>query len=162
MDYLWSPWRYRYVTQEERPGRCFLCELAASEASQDSHNLVLRRAEHNFVVLNRYPYTPGHAMVAPYAHVADLTGSDPAALSEMIELARKLQSALKESYKPQGYNLGINLGRCAGAGVDGHLHLHVLPRWVGDSNFMTVAGEARVLPEDLGTTYGKLLPFFRS
>ncbi len=160
MDYLWSPWRYRYVTEQSGKDRCFLCDLAASDAADDARNLILCRGRHNLVLLNRYPYNPGHVMVAPYAHVADLIDAEPAALTEMMELSRKLQAALKESYKPHGYNLGINLGRCAGAGVEGHLHLHVLPRWNGDSNFMTVAGETRVLPETLEETYRKLSSYF--
>lgn len=161
MDYLSSPWRYGYVTQENRPSECFLCDLAALDGSEDKKHVVLHRARHNLVVLNRFPYNPGHVLVAPYAHVAELTDADPEGLREMMNLARKIQSALKECYQPAGYNLGLNIGRCAGAGVDRHLHLHVLPRWTGDTNFITVVGETRVLPEDLESTYEKLAPFFR-
>ena len=113
-------------------------------------------APHRFVILNRYPYTSGHVMVVPYAHVADLAAADPETLSEMMRIAQRVQVALKTAYHPDGFNLGMNLGRAAGAGVTGHLHLHVLPRWSGDANFMTVVGETRIEPEDLTTTYEKL------
>ena len=161
MDYLWSPWRFRYVSQGSESRGCIFCEKAAADSSQDREHLILFRARSNFVILNLFPYTTGHAMIAPYGHVADLGEIPQGALAEMMELAQKVQTALKVTYRPQGYNLGMNLGRCAGAGVADHLHLHVLPRWTGDSNFMTVIGETRVEPEDLLTTYDKLLPFFR-
>jgi ATP adenylyltransferase len=109
-----------------------------------------------FVILNRYPYTSGHVMVVPYAHVAELRLCSPNDLLEMMELARRVETAFHANYKPDGMNLGMNLGRAAGAGVASHLHLHMLPRWVGDSNFMTVTGETRVHPEELKTTYEKL------
>ncbi len=161
MDYLWSPWRFRYVSQGERCARCLFCEKAAEEASRDRQNLVLHRAQCNFVLLNLFPYTTGHVMIAPYAHKANLDEIEAGVLGEMMQLAQKVHAALKASYKPEGYNLGMNLGKSAGAGVEDHLHLHILPRWTGDSNFMTVIGETRVQPEDLFTTYDKLVAFFR-
>lgn len=161
MDYLWSPWRFRYVSKGAKGAGCFFCQNAAQEASHDRESLILHRARFNFVILNLYPYTTGHAMVAPYAHEADLEDLESAALAEMMELTRKLQGALKATYKPQGYNLGMNLGEAAGAGIADHLHLHILPRWTGDTNFMTVVGETRVQPEDILTTYDKLVGFFR-
>lgn len=160
MDYLWSPWRFRYVSQGEKTSGCVFCEKPAAEVSRDRENLVLHRGRANYVILNLFPYTTGHVMIAPYAHVAMLEGLEAGALAEMMELARKIQMALKAAYKPEGYNLGMNLGACAGAGVAGHLHLHVLPRWVGDTNFMTVVSETRVHPEDLLATYDKLAGFF--
>ena len=111
--------------------------------------------------MNLYPYTVGHAMVVPYAHVAELTETPADTLAEMMALAQQLQRALKDVYHPEGYNLGLNMGRCAGAGVEHHVHMHVLPRWTGDSNFMTVVGETRVEPENLSTTYDKLVGHFR-
>jgi ATP adenylyltransferase len=162
MDILWSPWRFRYVTEAAKSDRCIFCDKAAGDASHDREALILHRARSSFVILNLYPYTPGHTMIAPYDHVGDLSELDAATLQEMMELAQKVQAALKESYHPEGYNLGMNLGKCAGAGVADHLHLHLLPRWSGDSNFMTVIGETRVQPEDLFTTYDKLVTFFRS
>ncbi|MGH9557987.1 MAG: HIT family protein [Bryobacteraceae bacterium] len=156
MDYLWSPWRYRYVSSENAGQECLFCRLAS--AKDDRSEYILLRAERNFVVLNRYPYTSGHLMIAPYAHVASLEEADPETLEENIRLARRMESALKQVYKPEGFNMGLNIGRCAGAGIAGHLHMHLLPRWTGDANFMTTTGETRVLPEDLETTYEKLKP----
>ena len=162
MDYLWSPWRFRYVSQANSSGSCVFCEISAAEPSRDRENLLLYRARSNFILLNRFPYTTGHSMVIPYAHVASLEEVEPPTLVEMMELARRMQSALRDCYHPEGYNLGINMGKCAGAGVADHLHLHLLPRWTGDSNFMTPVAETRVLPEGLLTTYDKLAPYFRS
>jgi ATP adenylyltransferase len=130
------------------------CAKAAS--SDDRANLVVLRGEHNFVLLNLYPYTSGHLMIAPYAHVASLQDADPAALEEMMRLARRADTALRQLYKPDGMNLGMNLGACAGAGVAGHIHMHVLPRWCGDSSFMTTVSETRVLPEELSVTWARL------
>lgn len=160
MDYLWSPWRYRYVSQAGKGKGCLFCAKAALDPAQDRKELVLYRGRLNFVLLNLYPYTTGHVMVAPYAHVAQLDQLSQGELVEMMELAQRLQTSLHKSYNPEGYNLGMNIGKCAGAGVADHLHLHLLPRWIGDSNFMTVVGETRVQPEDLLTTYDKLAAFF--
>ncbi len=161
MDYLWSTWRYQYVSAGAKRDGCLFCEMAALDAARDRERLILHRARFNFVLLNLFPYTTGHVMVAPYAHAANLTDLDAPVLGEMMELARDAQAALRASYNPEGYNLGMNLGKCAGAGVADHLHLHFLPRWNGDTNFMSVIGETRVLPEDLATTYEKLMGFFR-
>jgi ATP adenylyltransferase len=160
MDQLWSPWRYRYVSQVGKGGSCLFCAKAALDPSQDREQLILYRGRDNFILLNLYPYTTGHVLISPYAHVAQLEQLPAEALTEMMQLAQRLESSLKRSYNPEGYNLGMNLGKCAGAGVPDHLHLHVLPRWTGDSNFMTVVGETRVQPEDLLATYDKLAPFF--
>jgi len=162
MDYLWSPWRFRYVSEGVNGDGCIFCERARGDARQDREHLILHRAQNNFVLLNLYPYTTGHTMIAPYAHLASLADLESETLNEMMRLAQRLLTALKASYNPEGFNLGMNLGRCAGAGVADHLHLHVLPRWGGDASFMTVIGETRVLPEDLLTTYDKLVGFFRS
>ena len=147
----------RYVTIE----RGFLGDPLQTDAivpgkEEASAKLIVERGAKNFIVLNRYPYTAGHVMVVPYAHEAELSGVDAATLSEMMLLAQSVQRALAAAYQPEGYNLGMNLGRCAGAGVLGHLHLHVLPRWTGDANFMTTVGETRHLPEDLSQTFDKL------
>jgi ATP adenylyltransferase len=130
------------------------CDKAAS--SDDRANLVVLRADHNFILLNLYPYTSGHLMIAPYAHVASLELADEVALEEMMLLARRATRALRELYKPDGVNLGMNLGACAGAGVAGHIHMHVLPRWCGDASFMTTVAETRVLPEELSVTWERL------
>lgn len=162
MDYLWSPWRFRYVSQPVETGGCVFCEKSAADPSHDRENLLLYRGRSNFILLNLFPYTTGHSMVIPYAHVASLEDVESAALAEMMELAQRLQGALRNCYHPEGYNLGMNLGKCAGAGVADHLHLHVLPRWTGDSSFVTTVGETRILPEDLLATYDKLAPYFSS
>jgi len=158
MDRLWSPWRYQYVSQAPEQPACIFCEHAA--ATQDEQNYVLHRARFNFVLLNLYPYTNGHLMIAPYRHVPDLVGTPAETLAEMMKLAQAAEAALRAEYHPEGINVGFNLGRCAGAGVAGHLHLHMLPRWFGDTSFMTVIGETRVLPEDLRATYQKLRKHF--
>jgi ATP adenylyltransferase len=154
MDFLWTPWRYRYVADASKDQGCIFCDALA--AADDAKTLIVFRGQKNFIILNRFPYTTGHVMVVPYAHVGELTACDAETLAEMMRLAQRVEAALETAYHPQGYNLGMNLGRSAGAGVTGHLHLHVLPRWGGDTNFMTVVAETRVQPEDLSTTYDKL------
>jgi len=161
MDQLWTPWRFTYVTQGVKGEGCIFCNKAATPRARDRDELILYRGRFNFAILNLYPYTTGHSMIVPYAHVAELGAVDRDTLSEMMDLARDLEAALAKAYHPDGYNLGMNLGKVAGAGVADHLHLHVLPRWAGDTNFMTVVGETRVHPEDLLTTYDKLLGAFR-
>jgi ATP adenylyltransferase len=162
MDYLWSPWRFRYVSEGVKADGCAFCEMIRREPAYDRDSYILQRARLNFVFLNLYPYATGHILVAPYRHVPYLGDLDGESLTEMISLARNVERALAAVYHAEGYNLGMNLGKCAGAGVADHLHLHFLPRWVGDTNFMSVVGETRVLPEDLPTTYDKLAPFFRN
>jgi ATP adenylyltransferase len=155
-DYIWTPWRYQYmeqVTSGKQPD-CIFCDAAARK--DDENTLVVYRGEKVFVILNRYPYTSGHAMVVPYAHVAELNLCSSDALCEMMRLAQRLETVYKQNYKPDGMNLGMNIGRAAGAGVAGHIHLHTLPRWFGDSNFMSVVGETRLHPEELSTTYTRL------
>jgi ATP adenylyltransferase len=154
VDYLFTPWRYRYVAEAGKDNRCIFCDALA--ANDDARRLILLRGRKNFIILNLFPYTTGHSMVVPYSHVSDLSGCDAETLTEMMQFAQRLESALERTYHPQGYNLGMNLGRCAGAGVTGHVHLHVLPRWNGDSSFMTTVAETRLHPEELSETYGKL------
>jgi ATP adenylyltransferase len=160
MDILWSPWRFRYVSEGVNAEGCIFCQMIEAGPSHDGENLILHRGRLNLVVLNRFPYTTGHTMIAPYAHVASLSDLDGQTLGEMMELAQRVHAALEKTYHPEGYNLGMNLGRCAGAGVADHVHLHLLPRWTGDSSFMTVIGETRVEPEDLPTVYEKLAGYF--
>lgn len=161
MEYLWSPWRFRYISGADQPGQCVFCKLAGGDPGRDSENLILHRGRFNFIVLNLYPYTTAHALVVPYAHVAQLVELQAESMAEMMEMAQRLNSSIAAAYRPEGYNLGMNIGKAAGAGVADHLHLHFLPRWFGSSNFITVVGETRVLPEDLNTTYAKLASFFR-
>lgn len=158
MDRLWSPWRYRYVSTCGGAEGCIFCDKPA--AGQDEENLIVYRGQHCYVLLNLYPYTNGHLMIAPFAHEAELDRLSPEAAMEMMALAQQAVAHLKAVYKPHGLNVGMNLGECAGAGVAGHLHLHILPRWVGDANFMTVVAETRVMPEDLSETYRKLKAAF--
>ena len=159
MDYLWSPWRYRYVVEGMRSDGCVFCKIGA-DPSQDAKNFVLRRARFNFILLNLFPYTTAHTLIAPYSHIATLSGLQEEALKEMSVLSRDVEKALQSGYQPQGFNMGMNLGKCAGAGIADHLHLHFVPRWNGDTNFMSVTSETRVLPEDLSRTYARLLPLF--
>lgn len=159
MDYLWTPWRYSYIAQVGETVECVFCAAAGAQA--DDHDLlVVHRALHNYIILNRYPYTSGHVMVVPKRHVATLQDLDPEALVELIQLARDTEKRLRQVYRPDGFNLGMNIGRSAGAGIAAHLHLHVLPRWYGDANFMTVVGETRVVPEDLEITWQRLRAAF--
>jgi ATP adenylyltransferase len=159
LDRLWTPWRYDYIkgTSGEKTGHgtsCVFCTLLASQ--DDERHYILHRARHNFVVLNLYPYTSGHLMIVPYEHTGELDAVAHETTGEMMELAKRAQKILREAYRPHGFNLGMNLGQSAGAGVTDHIHLHLLPRWTGDANFMSVVGETRVLPEDLSTTYHRL------
>ncbi len=157
MDYLWTPWRYHYVSKGPNSPGCIFCE--ALKLKNDAESLILHRGKLCFIILNRFPYTTGHSMIAPYEHVGEFDKAAPDALSEMMLLAQRLGRALGALYRPDGYNLGMNLGRVAGAGVADHLHLHVLPRWAGDTSFMTTVGETRLEPEDLATTFSKLKAF---
>lgn len=158
MDYLWSPWRYRYVTQAVPQQGCVFCNKMRE--NDDPRNLVLYRGVNNFVLLNLFPYTSGHLMIAPYTHIGRLCDADDATWMEMASLTRAAEQALQKAYKPDGINLGMNLGKSAGAGIADHVHMHVLPRWHADANFVSVIGETRVLPEALEDTYKKLKPLF--
>ena len=159
MDHLWSPWRYSYVSKASPADPCIFCEKASED--RDAENYIVHRGRKNFILLNAYPYTTGHLMIAPYEHRPTLEDLPEATLHEMISLARESERHFRALYKPQGMNIGVNVGECAGAGVVGHIHMHVLPRWPADSNFMTTIGETRVLPETLESTYDKLLRAFR-
>jgi ATP adenylyltransferase len=157
MDRLWAPWRLSYVTAARTQATdCIFCD--ASDGREI--DLVVFRARHAYVILNLYPYNNGHLMVVPNRHLAALEALTTDEQSELMQLARFSEMALNEAYRPQGINVGINLGRAAGAGIENHLHIHLVPRWSGDTNFMTAVGETRVLPEDLGATAGRLRPIF--
>lgn len=160
MDQLWSPWRYSYIQGSTPTSGCLFCEKARSR--EDEANLVVHRGEFVFALLNLYPYSVGHLMIAPYAHVPTLVEVNSPAAAELIHMAQQAERVLDQVYRPAGYNMGFNIGSCAGAGVAGHLHFHIVPRWPGDANFMTTIGETRVLPEDLGNTYRKVAAGFRS
>jgi ATP adenylyltransferase len=153
MDYLWTPWRYKYVAGADKAVECVFCE---AQKLSDEQALILYRGQHNFIIINTYPYTSGHVMIVPYAHLDELQRLPREAAAEMMALAQRMESALRETYHPDGVNLGMNIGKAAGAGVAGHIHMHALPRWVADANFMTVVGETRVLPEALEDTWKRL------
>jgi len=155
MDRIWSPWRYQFVTGKAPAAGCIFCQIR-DNPEQDEQNLVVYRASSNFIILNLFPYTSGHFMIVPYEHVAALSEARDATTAEMMRLTRLGEQALQEAYHPGGINLGMNLGAAAGAGIAGHLHLHMLPRWFGDANFLSTIGETRVLPEELTATWRKL------
>jgi len=156
---LWSPWRYDYIAsgggKDPNASQCVFCRIKR-DPENDETNFVLHRAKHNLVVLNIYPYISGHLLVVPYEHVADLDRASKNTTDELMDLTKAAQTALREAYHPAGYNLGMNLGAAAGAGITDHIHIHIMPRWAGDTNFMTTVAESRVIPEDLTTTYQKL------
>lgn len=158
MDHLWSPWRYRYIASTDRGEGCVFCSI--DQEHNDGANYVVYRAQLNFILLNLFPYTSGHLMIVPYEHQSSLAEVGEATTTEMIELAKRAQTALQTEYRPDGFNIGMNLGSSAGAGVADHLHLHVVPRWAGDANFVSIIGETRVLPEDLETTCTRLKKHF--
>jgi ATP adenylyltransferase len=156
MDYLWTPWRYAYITtasKNEGKDGCIFCELPKLA---DEEAKIVYRGQHCYIILNSFPYTSGHVMVVPFAHLDELQKLPEAAAREMMALTQKMERVLRQIYSPDGINLGMNIGRAAGAGVVGHVHMHLLPRWVGDTNFMTVVGESRVLPEALDVTYERI------
>ncbi len=157
MDHLWSPWRYRYVTRQEGPKPdCIFCHKHQLAPANDPESLILFRAEHCFGLLNLYPYTNGHMMIAPYRHVARIEDLPEPEWIELSRFARLAEANIRSVYRCDGLNLGFNIGSVAGAGIAGHIHMHILPRWNGDANFMSVVGETRVHPEDLAESYRKL------
>lgn len=159
MDYLWTPWRYAYITESQGAGGCVFCEKL--NENDDARSLIVHRGLHCFICLNTYPYNNGHSMVVPYAHIDELLKLPDESATEMMQLTQKLEAVLRQLYTPDGINLGMNLGKAAGAGVAGHIHMHILPRWFGDTNFMTVTAETRVLPETLETTYVRMKKAFQ-
>ncbi len=162
MDVLWSPWRYSYIKSDKASQGttgCVFCDLLENPAT-DKEKYILYRAGSNFVILNIYPYISGHLMVVPYRHIEDPADASKKETDELMDLTKRTQSVLREVYEPDGINIGMNLGKAAGAGVAGHYHMHILPRWVGDGNFMTAIGETRTVPESLEATYEKLKPRF--
>ncbi len=161
MENLWTPWRFHYISNGPPDGECVFCNLRDEDLAKDRDNLIISRHHSNYVVLNRYPYTSGHTVVVVNRHVATLEEVEPTELNEMMDLARSLEVALKNVYQPDGFNVGFNLGECAGAGVAGHLHLHIVPRWIGDSNMVSVLGQTRIIPEALESTFDKLEPLLQ-
>jgi len=154
MDYLWTPWRYAYVTTAEKATGCIFCDLP--KAGDDQKSRITYRGQHSYIILNAFPYTPGHVMIVPYAHLDELRKLPADAAQEMMALSQRIEGVLRDLYKPDGVNLGMNIGKAAGAGVAGHIHMHALPRWVADANFVSVIGETRMLPETLEVTWKRV------
>jgi ATP adenylyltransferase len=161
VERIWSPWRMAYIQaakEQGEDGGCIFCDLPAE--GDDVRTMILARGELAFVIVNSFPYNPGHLMVAPFRHVGAFTSLEAAELADVDELVARSIRALEQEMEPHGYNLGMNLGRVAGAGIPDHVHWHLVPRWNGDTNFMPVVGQTRVLPELLGETYARLRPRF--
>jgi len=159
MERLWSPWRLAYVTGSKASG-CDFCEAVELSSDPAREGLVLVRGRASYVILNLYPYNNGHLMVVPNRHVDSFAAATADELSELMRFTRDGEIALTEAYQPQGINIGVNLGRAAGAGILEHVHIHLVPRWTGDTNFMPVIGNVRVLPEELGESAKRLRPVF--
>ncbi|MDR1482082.1 MAG: HIT domain-containing protein [Synergistaceae bacterium] len=161
MDIIRAPWRMEYIDSAGKgDGKCIFCEYPKMKA--DDENLVISRGLHVFSMLNRYPYSSGHLMVIPYKHTSDLLTLTDDENLDLMKMSQKAILALKREFKPDGFNIGINLGRVAGAGIDTHIHLHIVPRWNGDTNFMSVTAETKVLPEALIVTWKRLLDSWNS
>jgi len=160
MKVLWAPWRMAYIKNARKPARCIFC--VKSKERHDAANLLLHRGRHGLVMMNLFPYNSGHLLIAPYRHVKSLEQLPDETALDLLALTNLSLKALRAEIKPEGFNIGINLGRVAGAGIEGHVHLHIVPRWNGDTNFMPLFGETRVMPEHLQTTYRKLLARFRA
>jgi ATP adenylyltransferase len=156
MDRLWTPWRYAYIKGADESARvgCIFCEKAKAE--DDAANLIVYRAQHCLVMLNAFPYTNGHVMVVPYEHVDELVKLARESAADLMAVCQRMEGVLRELYQPEGINLGMNIGKAAGAGIADHIHMHVLPRWTADANFMSVIAETRVLPETLATSYERM------
>jgi len=154
LDYIWTPWRMKYIQERHNEAGCVFC--LAAEAEDSVENLVFNRGEAVFMILNRYPYTSGHIMCVPYVHVDRLQDLPRVARVELMDMVSKAVEVLQSVYEPQGFNIGLNLGEVAGAGIADHLHMHIVPRWGGDTNFMSAVGQTRVLPESLLETYRRV------
>jgi ATP adenylyltransferase len=161
MQLLWAPWRMEYILEakDQEPDGCIFCSLPRAQADRD--NLMLWRGRRVFIVLNKFPYNPGHLMVVPYTHTAELAGLGPDELTDLMLGLRRAVDCLRQAMNPDGYNVGINLGRTAGAGIPGHLHYHVVPRWEGDYNFMPIIAETKIIPQHLLRIYDQLASVFQ-
>jgi ATP adenylyltransferase len=154
MERLWAPWRMEYIRNADKVEGCIFCLFPAEQ--EDEARLILLRGEHAFIILNAYPYSNGHLMITPYRHTADLDDLSDEEMLELMRLTRRAVNLLKKAFRPDGFNIGINMGRVAGAGIADHVHIHVVPRWNGDTNFMPVLGDVRVMPESLEAVYRQL------
>ncbi|MBE9502569.1 MAG: HIT domain-containing protein [Proteobacteria bacterium] len=156
---LWSPWRMEYILDDKKPGECIFC--TKPEDDRDRENLILYRGEKAFIMMNRYPYNNGHLLISPYNHVSDVDSLSDEEMLDISQATKRSVKILKEVMHPEGFNLGINMGKAAGAGIESHIHTHIVPRWNGDTNFMPVIADVRVMPELLDETYMKLYPLFK-
>jgi len=159
MKVLWAPWRMEYILSEQKGGECIFC--AGDDRSRDEERLILHVGPWSMVMMNRYPYINGHLLVAPVRHVPNLDSLSDAETLDLLTMVRRSIGILRKSMKAEGFNVGLNLGKVAGAGVEEHLHFHIVPRWNGDTNYMTVLGDVRVIPEHIKEGYRKLRPFFQ-
>jgi ATP adenylyltransferase len=159
MKTLWAPWRMSYILSEKTQG-CIFCELP--KQNNDRDNLILYRSSHTFIIMNRYPYNNGHIMVVPYLHAPALDGLNDETLLDIMRVTRHAVGSLRKAFMPEGFNIGINIGKIAGAGMEEHIHLHMVPRWAGDTSFMTVFDDVRVIPEHILSTYDKLFAALHS
>lgn len=158
MEQLWAPWRMQYISKADDPtnaGECIFCAFPAE--NNDEERLILLRGDRAFIILNAYPYSNGHLMVTPFHHTSDLNDLDDAEMLEMMALTRQGVNLLKKAFRPDGFNIGMNMGRVAGAGIADHVHIHIVPRWSGDTNFMPVLADVRVIPESLAAVYRRLI-----
>jgi ATP adenylyltransferase len=157
MKVIWAPWRIQYILSE-KPRECLFCQYPKEQ--NDRQNLILYRRKNTYVIMNKYPYNNGHLMAVPYFHTSSFDGLSNEVLAELMETTRYAVDCLKEVMRPEGFNVGLNLGRAAGAGIEEHMHIHIVPRWGGDMSFMTILEEVRVIPEHIHATYDKLYPIF--
>lgn len=157
MQPIWAPWRLEYILSKKGPG-CIFCEKP--KENRDRENLILHRSRHSVVFMNLYPYNNGHLMVVPYRHVFSITDLTDDELLDLMKTVRRSVNCLKETFAPEGYNIGVNIGKVAGAGIEEHVHFHIIPRWIGDTHFMAVLGEVRIIPEHIMSTYDRLFPAF--
>lgn len=158
MKVIWAPWRIEYILSK-KPEECIFCEYPKLE--DDRNHLILYRGTHAFVMMNKYPYNNGHLMAVPYFHTSSFEGLTPPVLGELMELSKLSVQCIEETMRPEGFNMGINFGKVAGAGIEEHMHIHIVPRWAGDTSFMTILDDVRVIPEHIFETYDKLLPAFQ-
>ena len=162
MELKFTPWRMNYIKRGEDPGDdgCVFCAIAAAPPERDAENLLLWRGAHCFVILNLYPYNTAHLMVVPYVHTADLPSLPAEIAAELFQSSQRCVGILQQEYRPHGFNMGMNMGSVAGAGIAEHLHMHIVPRWSGDANFMPIIGGTKLIPEELDQTFRRLQPYF--
>ncbi len=161
MKRLWAPWRMEYILSEKKNKSCLFCDISKANKTADKKNLILYRGKYCFVLMNRYPYNNGHLMVVPYFHTPTFDGLSDKMLFDLIKTVDKSVAILRKAFRPEGFNIGLNFGKVAGAGMEQHMHIHIVPRWAGDTDSMPIISETRVMPEHLRKTYNKLRRFFK-